>query len=202
MKAPNSMVRLTRIVETCGRPEPVTLWKNPRLDKGFQSAVAQNRVMTIKQEPGESRKDFGVVGFHKEPNTAYWVFPRPLRAFENKRVIGINYDLLKDAPVRAPSIFPPLARAARPRRKSERGPEPKAKRFRVVTRFTSTVELQQEIVAESRRAAKAKAGALNLSVDFTRGTQTRRVVKVGLLGEASASPAERFRFLPRRQRQE
>jgi hypothetical protein len=90
----------------------VTLWTDPRQDKGFQAAVRQNRVLTVKQETVGSRKDFGVPGFFQEPHVAYWVFPKPLDDFADKRIIGIDYSLLESPKVKDPVDFKSFQRAA------------------------------------------------------------------------------------------
>jgi hypothetical protein len=54
-------------------------------------------VVTVIQEPKSSGKDFGLVGFHQLPHASYFVFPRPLNAKPDARVVGINYELLNPA---------------------------------------------------------------------------------------------------------
>jgi hypothetical protein len=49
--------------------------------------------MTIQKT--ESGTDFGMVGFKESKNASYLVFPKSLKRFENNRVVGINWDLVK-----------------------------------------------------------------------------------------------------------
>jgi len=85
-------IRFAEIVERAGRPEPYTLWQKPAADRHLQSQIKNNRVMTILRS--ESGTEFGVVGFKQAAGVSYLVFPKPLKRFENKRVIGIKWDLV------------------------------------------------------------------------------------------------------------
>ena len=48
--------------------------------------------MTIQRS--ESGTEFGIVGFKQTKDARYLVFPKSLKRFENKRVVGINWDLV------------------------------------------------------------------------------------------------------------
>ena len=85
--------RLAQIVEKAGQPEPYTLWQKPPTDRHLQSQIKNNRVMTIQRS--ESGREFGIVGFKQGKEARYLVFPKSLKRFENKRVVGINWDLLR-----------------------------------------------------------------------------------------------------------
>ena len=64
--------------------------------------------MTLHQELRGAKKDFGVVGFHEEDNAQYLLFPKSLKRFDDRRVIGINYDLLaKTAPAQSNKVSAP-----------------------------------------------------------------------------------------------
>ena len=56
-------IRFPVLVQECGRPELVTLWQGAKGNKEFQKALADHRVMTIKQEPVGTKKDVGIIGF-------------------------------------------------------------------------------------------------------------------------------------------
>jgi hypothetical protein len=86
-------VRFADIVDAAGEPEPYTLWQKPTADRHFQSAVKTHRVMTVQSS--ESGTSFGLVGFKQSKTATYLVFPKPLKRFENQRVVGIKWDLLK-----------------------------------------------------------------------------------------------------------
>ncbi|PYL91000.1 MAG: hypothetical protein DMF16_03535 [Verrucomicrobia bacterium] len=80
--------RFSEIVERAGRPESYTLWQKPHL----QSAIKNNRIMTIQRT--DSGTEFGIVGFKQTKDARYLVFPKSLKRFENRRVVGINWDLV------------------------------------------------------------------------------------------------------------
>jgi hypothetical protein len=84
--------RFSQIVERSGRPESYTLWQKPRQDRHLQSKIKNNRVMTIQRS--ESGTEFGIVGFKERKGASYLVFPKSLKRFENRRVVGINWDLV------------------------------------------------------------------------------------------------------------
>ena len=84
--------RFSEIVEKAGRPESYTLWQKPSADRHLQSAIKNNRIMTIQRS--ESGTEFGMVGFKQAKDVRYLVFPKSLKRFENRRVVGINWDLV------------------------------------------------------------------------------------------------------------
>ncbi len=49
--------------------------------------------MTIQQS--ESGSDFGLIGFKSRKGARYLVFPKSLKTFEDKRIVGINWDLVR-----------------------------------------------------------------------------------------------------------
>ena len=85
--------RFAQVVEKCGRPDIYTLWQKPAQDRHLQSQIKNNRVMTIQRNEGGT--EFGLVGFKERKGASYLVFPKSLKRFENCRVIGINWDLVK-----------------------------------------------------------------------------------------------------------
>ena len=84
--------RFSQIVEKSGRPESYTLWQKPASDRHLQSEIKNNRVMTI--QTSESGTEFGIVGFKQGKGVRYLIFPKSLKRFENRRVVGINWDLV------------------------------------------------------------------------------------------------------------
>jgi hypothetical protein len=85
--------RFVEVVEKCGQPEPYTLWQKPANDRHFQSALKNHRVMTILKS--DSGTEFGMVGFKQTKEARYLIFPKSLKRFDNKRIIGINWDLVR-----------------------------------------------------------------------------------------------------------
>ena len=45
--------------------------------------------MTIQKS--ETGTDFGIVGFKERKGTTYLVFPKSLKRFEDKRIVGIDW---------------------------------------------------------------------------------------------------------------
>jgi len=82
-------IRFSELVEECGQPDVYTLWKKPAADGRFQAQLKNNRVMTIQKS--ESGTDFGIIGFKERKGARYLVFPKSLKQFANKRVIGIDW---------------------------------------------------------------------------------------------------------------
>jgi hypothetical protein len=85
--------RFAQIVEKSGRPESYTLWQKPSADRHLQSQIKNNRVMTIQRR--ESGTEFGIGGCKQAKGARYLIFPKSLKRFENRRVVGINWDLLR-----------------------------------------------------------------------------------------------------------
>ena len=81
--------RFSKVVEKCGEPEVYTLWQNPAADRHFQSRIKNNRVMTVQKS--DSGTDFGIVGFNDRKGATYLVFPKSLKRFADKRIIGVNW---------------------------------------------------------------------------------------------------------------
>ena len=85
--------RFADVVAEVGQPEPYTLWRKPKLDRRLQSEIKNHRVMTIQKS--ESGTEFGMVAFKEIKGASYLVFPKGLKRFENNRIVGINWDLVK-----------------------------------------------------------------------------------------------------------
>ena len=81
-------VRFSQIVEECGQPNVYTLWEKPA------AQLKNNRVMTIQKS--ESGTDFGIIGFKERKGARYLVFPKSLKQFADKRVIGIDWTLVRE----------------------------------------------------------------------------------------------------------
>jgi hypothetical protein len=81
--------RFGGVVEKCGQPKVYTLWQKPAADRHFQSQIKNNRVMTIQKS--ESGTDFGIVGFKQRKGAPYLIFPRSLKRFADKRIVGIDW---------------------------------------------------------------------------------------------------------------
>src|SRR3982750_1384339 len=85
--------RFADVVEKAGKPDPYTLWQKPAADRHFQSALKNHRVMTVQQS--ESGTESGMVGFKQSKTASYLIFPKSLKRFENNRVVGSKWDLVR-----------------------------------------------------------------------------------------------------------
>jgi cytosine deaminase len=104
--------RFTEVVATCGAPEVVTLWVDPKEDKSFQGALREERIMTVHQTVVGSKKDFGEVGFIRGGNVAHLLFPKSLKHYAGRRIVGIDYRLLSQ-PKAAGPLAPSAHKSAR-----------------------------------------------------------------------------------------
>ena len=86
-------VRFAQIVERCGEPEVYTLWQKPAADGHFQTLLKNERLMTIR--PRASGADFGEVGFAKSKTATYLEFPKSLKRFSDKCIVGVKWELVK-----------------------------------------------------------------------------------------------------------
>jgi hypothetical protein len=86
--------RFSRIVEKCGQPNVYTLWQKPAADQRFQAQLKNNRVMTVQKS--QSGTDFGIIGFKESKGARYLVFPKSLKQFVDKRVVGIDWTLVRE----------------------------------------------------------------------------------------------------------
>src|SRR5215210_7440874 len=95
-------VRYSEVLKSAGAPEVYLPLSDPKHDANFMRAVREVRVLSLKQEPTGTKKDFGTVGYLPERFVSYLIFPKSLKSFEGRRVIGIKYDTLSEAEVSTP----------------------------------------------------------------------------------------------------
>jgi hypothetical protein len=154
-----SKIRFRDLVKTSGKPEPKSLWTDPRRDRQFMHAVKANRVLTVVQPPASKKTDFGEIGFHQQPHSSYFIFPKPLPA-EQGKVIGIKYDLVEQsAPEDAVSLQDLKSASKSGRRKPPRTEKkmPVEKTFEVRVRRVATIETNISVQARTKAQAKRKA---------------------------------------------
>jgi hypothetical protein len=112
-------VRFSKVIQVVGKPFVHLLWMDPAKDSALQKAIKADRVMTVHQQPGETKADYGTVGFEKGALGEILVFPKPLKQFSNQRVIGIKYDLIEWPAVpksqQAPRVSPPAPKKSKSR---------------------------------------------------------------------------------------
>jgi hypothetical protein len=187
-------IRFAKVVETCGRPETVTLWKGE--DPAFKTALRQNRILTIIREHG-GKSDFGLVGFHKAGNAIQLLFPKPLTAFQDARIIGIKYDLVKLSGPKGriaksvPGLKPASRQSSPPTILRDNVPAvvsstkasivrtPKLpKRFRVSIRLTAVKEISVEVEARSKKLARELALNRKLVTDFDADSVSMKALSI------------------------
>jgi hypothetical protein len=86
--------RFAQVIEECGQPQVYTLWQKPSTDRHLQAELKKNRVMTILNT--ESGTDFGIAGFKESKGATCLVFPKSLKQFVDKRVVGIDWTLVRE----------------------------------------------------------------------------------------------------------
>ena len=85
--------RFSHVIETCGTPQVYTLWQKRYADRHLQAEIKKNRVMTILKS--ESGTEFGIVGFKESRDVRYLIFSKSLKRFAEKRIIGIDWALVR-----------------------------------------------------------------------------------------------------------
>ncbi|MEI9895372.1 MAG: hypothetical protein WDN28_16160 [Chthoniobacter sp.] len=118
--------RFSQVVAKCGQPEVHVAWIAPARDRVLQAAVKTNRVMTVLQENVGTKADHGIVGFEAGQNRQFLIFPKSLRSFAGRGIVGIQYDLLDSREVSQKDQAPParLSKSQRPRRASAKKEKP------------------------------------------------------------------------------
>lgn len=89
-------IRFAELVRACGRPGLTVLWGGPEGNPDFQRALKAGRVLTVHQQNVGSKADFGTVGFDPEGPARFLVFPKSLKAYNGRRVVGIHYEALEE----------------------------------------------------------------------------------------------------------
>ncbi len=86
--------RFSQIVEKCGKPQVYTLWQKPSTDRHLQAQIKKNRVMTVLKS--ETGTDFGIIGLKESKEARYLIFPKSLKRFAEKRIIGVDWSLVRE----------------------------------------------------------------------------------------------------------
>ena len=150
-------IRFSAVVKNAGTPEVYLPLSEPKRDRRFMRAVREDRVLSLKQEPTGTKKDFGTVGYLREPHLSYLIFPKPLTQLKGKRVVGIKYDALREASLSTPKpSVVARGRSTKPAAPSKK-PKPRPKRFAAIVRLTATNDVQITVEAMNEKEARAKA---------------------------------------------
>ena len=86
--------RFSQIVEKCGKPQVYTLWQKPSTDRHLQAQMKKNRVMTVLKS--ETGTDFGIIGLKESKEARYLIFPKSLKRFAERRIIGVDWALVRE----------------------------------------------------------------------------------------------------------
>jgi hypothetical protein len=86
--------RFSQVLENCGKPHVYTLWQKPSADRHLQAQIKKNRVMTILKR--DSGTDFGIIGLRENKEARYLIFPKSLKRFAEKRMVGIDWSLVRE----------------------------------------------------------------------------------------------------------
>lgn len=86
--------RFSQVIENSGKPQVYTLWQKLSADCHLQAQIKKTRVMTILKS--ESGTDFGIVAFKENREARYLIFPKSLKRFAEKRIIGIDWALVRE----------------------------------------------------------------------------------------------------------
>ncbi len=95
--------RFSEIVEAAGRPDVHVLLTTPENDKVLQTAIKEQRVMTIEQARTRGKADRGTIGFDPGQSRQFLIFPKSIGRFAGSAVVAIKYDLLEPGDSQVPS---------------------------------------------------------------------------------------------------
>jgi len=135
-------------------------WVAPERDPELKKLLHQGRVLTVHQTFRGQKKDFGTVGFHRGDNGQILVFPRSLRRFADRKIVGVDYALVEQGRVRSGKGLkrrtptPPPVRAKPPEPVQARPPQAEKN-----LPATKTPPTRDELLRVVRKAvAELKAG--------------------------------------------
>ena len=84
--------RFALIVEKCGAPAVYTLWQKPAADRKFQSLIKNHKVMTVQTT--DAGTEFGIADYCERKGARYLAFPKSLKRFADRRIVGLKWDLV------------------------------------------------------------------------------------------------------------
>jgi hypothetical protein len=146
-------LRFSEVVNSSGKPDAHLLLIDPAKDKTLQAAIKSNRVMTIYQASESTKTDYGTVGFEEGASRQFLLFPKTLKPFADRRIIGIKYNLLESMPVS----------------KDEAAPKPKSGKAAEPTRGQAPTEIDDQASkpkddkADKPRDDQPKTGSKSLA---------------------------------------
>lgn len=177
-------VRFSQVIARSGQPEIHTLWTAAEDDREFQTALKEHRVLTVHQETVGSRKDYGEVGFTQDRTGNFLIFPKSLKTFEGRRVVGVKYDLIE--PEKKPMGRKAVkTAAAKPAKKAAEKPR------KPVTPAAPALRIFRPDDADEKSAAPGKAAATRPAKSALTNTplakEVRRAMQLLKNGKAIAA---------------
>jgi hypothetical protein len=154
-------IRFSDLTKSAGRPHVAILWGKPESDPEFSRAIRENRVLTVRQRPVGTKADAGKIGFAREKNASYFIFPKALPPSNGDTVVGIKYELIEQAPVRDPISTRKKAKVGAKHRVAKPA-QPVEKEFRVTIRKTAVWERRIQVSAATKASAGEKAREIAL----------------------------------------
>lgn len=113
----------------------------------FVQATRVRARLTVAQETVGTKTDRGVVGFDPGPGRQFFVFPKSLKPFVGRSVVGIKYDLISSPELpksqRAEAPRPPKKAKTTPAKKT-RGEKPQPPPKHNVVAFQPPIEEDEE----------------------------------------------------------
>jgi hypothetical protein len=180
-------IRFAELVKTSGRPQILTLWSSPGRDVELAKAIHDNRVVTLKQVNVGTKKDFGLVGFFKQRQSAFLIFPKPIEPAAGTKVIGIKYELIETPKPADPVSLDERARydskskSKPPVRSTAQRKKTEVTKFEIVFEVTATLQVPLSVEAADPTEARKKAESMlaGEQLDFSNArTKTRvRMIK-------------------------
>jgi hypothetical protein len=120
--------RFSEVVKQCGRPETYLVLTDPSKDKTLQARVKAQRVLTVTQATVGAKTDYGEVGFKEGGTRQYFIFPKSLRLFVGRKIVGSSTTSFHRRNYR-PANVPPHP-SPRVRKKRRRNPSTRKTRTR------------------------------------------------------------------------
>ena len=84
--------RFAVVVEKCGTPEVYTLWMKPEADRKLQTLIKNHKIMTIQAT--DAGTEFGIAEYCERKAARYLAFPKSVKRFADRRIVGINWELV------------------------------------------------------------------------------------------------------------
>ena len=150
-------VRFATVVDQCGQPEAITIWGEPEHNRSLMAAIREKKIMTVTIQTVGTKKEFGRVGFFREKNVSYLLFPKSLQDFEGARIVGIKYESIRPGSAFGDKIkTTSKPSSSAPQRPAPVKSEPLAK-FQVIIQREATTEVAIDIAAKTKSEAEEKA---------------------------------------------